>query len=256
MVARGRARAQQRGERRAGEHVYGVELTAKARAAVEACGAASASSCKERLAELASQWAADAGGRTVDTLAVRLIHAQTVAAAGDVLLCRELLREVVEDASRVLGRDHELTLRVRAAGSTHVAVGDGRRGAEGPRRRGQGLGRRGTEVPRPDTRRTPPMGRRHRTRARPRPSAQRLRPPGGHSFELVDAAHADAVCAAVRVVTSATSLGGVESTIERRAKLLGQEHVPPGLLRLSVGCEHVEDLWDDLTTAITATRTR
>ncbi|MFJ8743310.1 PLP-dependent transferase [Embleya sp. NPDC127516] len=243
MVARGRARAQQRGERRAGEHVYGVEdmLTAKARAAVEACGAASASSCKERLAELASQWAADAGGRTVDTLAVRLIHAQTVAAAGDVLLCRELLREVVEDASRVLGRDHELTLRVRAAGSTHVAVGDGRRGAEGPR---------------PDTRRTPPMGRRHRTRARPRPSAQRLRPPGGHSFELVDAAHADAVCAAVRVVTSATSLGGVESTIERRAELLGQEHVPPGLLRLSVGCEHVEDLWDDLTTAITATRTR
>lgn len=76
------------------------------------------------------------------------------------------------------------------------------------------------------------------------------------AFELVDAAHADAVCAAVRVVTSATSLGGVESTIERRAKLPGQEHVPPGLLRLSVGCEHVEDLWDDLTTAITATRTR
>ena len=44
----------------------------------------------------------------------------------------------------------------------------------------------------------------------------------------------------------ATSLGGVESTIERREKLPGQEHVPAGLLRLSVGCEHVEDLWADL----------
>ena len=70
------------------------------------------------------------------------------------------------------------------------------------------------------------------------------------AFELPDAAAADAVCAAVRVVTSATSLGGVESTIERRAKLPGQEHIPPGLLRLSVGCEHIEDLWDDLAAAI------
>jgi cystathionine gamma-synthase len=63
---------------------------------------------------------------------------------------------------------------------------------------------------------------------------------------------ADAVCAAVRIVTSATSLGGVESTMERRAKLAGQEHVPPGLLRLSVGIEHVEDLWVDLDQALSA----
>ena len=48
------------------------------------------------------------------------------------------------------------------------------------------------------------------------------------------------------VIRSATSLGGVESTIERRGKLPGQEHLPPGFMRLSVGCEHVEDLWDDL----------
>ena len=67
------------------------------------------------------------------------------------------------------------------------------------------------------------------------------------SFEVAGGADAaDAVCAAVRIVTSATSLGGVESTMERRAKLAGQEHVPPGLLRLSVGIEHVEDLWNDL----------
>ena len=68
------------------------------------------------------------------------------------------------------------------------------------------------------------------------------------SFEV--AGDADAVCAALRVISAATSLGGVESTIERRAKLAGQEHVPPSLLRLSVGCEHVEDLWADLDAAL------
>lgn len=72
------------------------------------------------------------------------------------------------------------------------------------------------------------------------------------SFELADAATADAVCDAVTIINSATSLGGVESTIERRNKLPGQEHVPPGLLRLSVGCEHLDDLWDDLNAAIDA----
>jgi cystathionine gamma-synthase len=71
------------------------------------------------------------------------------------------------------------------------------------------------------------------------------------SFEVAGgAAAADAVCAALRVVNAATSLGGVESTVERRAKLAGQEHVPPSLLRLSVGCEHVEDLWADLDAAL------
>jgi cystathionine gamma-synthase len=73
------------------------------------------------------------------------------------------------------------------------------------------------------------------------------------SFEVRGgAATADAVCRALRVVTNATSLGGVESTIERRAKLAGQEHIPPGLLRFSVGVEHVEDLWDDLSAALTS----
>ena len=70
------------------------------------------------------------------------------------------------------------------------------------------------------------------------------------SFEVKDAATADAVCAALQVINPATSLGGVESTIERRAKLPGQEHVPPSLLRLSVGCEHIDDLWADLATAL------
>ena len=69
-------------------------------------------------------------------------------------------------------------------------------------------------------------------------------------FEVRNAPAANAVCDSVRVIRSATSLGGVESTIERRAKLPGQEHLPPGFLRLSVGCEHIEDLWDDLANAL------
>lgn len=64
------------------------------------------------------------------------------------------------------------------------------------------------------------------------------------------AAAADAVVGALRLINSATSLGGVESTIERRGRIPGQEHVPPGLLRLSVGCEDVRDLEDDLAAAL------
>ena len=70
------------------------------------------------------------------------------------------------------------------------------------------------------------------------------------AFEVTDAPTADRLCDAVHVIVHATSLGGVESTIERRSKLPGQEHVPPGLLRLSVGCEHIHDLWNDLNSAL------
>jgi cystathionine gamma-synthase len=63
---------------------------------------------------------------------------------------------------------------------------------------------------------------------------------------------ADAVCRAVRILRHATSFGGVESTIERRAAVPGQTHLPPGLLRLSVGCEHPGDLWRDLHQALTS----
>jgi cystathionine gamma-synthase len=70
------------------------------------------------------------------------------------------------------------------------------------------------------------------------------------AFEVAGAPTADRLCDAVRVIVHATSLGGVETTIERRSKLPGQEHVPPGLLRLSVGCEHIDDLWNDLNSAL------
>ncbi len=65
-----------------------------------------------------------------------------------------------------------------------------------------------------------------------------------------DGAAADAVCAGVQLIQHATSLGAVESTIERRAGIPGQEHLPAALVRLSVGIEGVEDLWDDLDRAL------
>ena len=71
------------------------------------------------------------------------------------------------------------------------------------------------------------------------------------SFDLDgDAAFADAVCRNVGLISHATSLGAVESTMERRAAIPGQGHLPPSLLRLSVGIEHVDDLWADLDQAI------
>lgn len=70
------------------------------------------------------------------------------------------------------------------------------------------------------------------------------------SFELADGTAADAACRAVRVIRHTTSLGGVETSMERRAAHPGQEHIPPGLIRMSVGCEDVEDLWSDLGAAL------
>lgn len=75
------------------------------------------------------------------------------------------------------------------------------------------------------------------------------------SFDVMGAAAvADKVCQTVRLIVHATSLGGVESTMERRSAIPGQEHLPPGLLRLSVGIEDVEDLWNDLKGALDSAR--
>lgn len=65
-----------------------------------------------------------------------------------------------------------------------------------------------------------------------------------------DVREADAVCTRLQLIQHATSLGAVESTIERRAAIPGQEHLPPTLLRMSVGIEAVEDLWIDLDRAL------
>jgi cystathionine gamma-synthase len=71
------------------------------------------------------------------------------------------------------------------------------------------------------------------------------------SFELADATAADRACRATRLIRHATSLGGVETCMERRSAHPGQEHIPPGLIRLSTGCEDLEDVWCDLELALT-----
>ena len=55
------------------------------------------------------------------------------------------------------------------------------------------------------------------------------------------------------IITYATSLGGVESTWERRRRHPGEpESVPEGLIRFSVGIEDVEDLWIDIQNVLAA----
>ncbi|MEM9609133.1 MAG: PLP-dependent transferase [Actinomycetota bacterium] len=74
------------------------------------------------------------------------------------------------------------------------------------------------------------------------------------SFDVVgDGARASAFVESARIINNATSLGGIESTMERRALIPGQERMPPTLIRFSVGCEHVDDLWRDLDEALAAT---
>jgi len=70
------------------------------------------------------------------------------------------------------------------------------------------------------------------------------------SFDLADGDAADRACARVRLVVHATSLGGVETTMERRNKYPSEAHVDAGLIRMSVGIEDVDDLWDDLQAAL------
>jgi cystathionine gamma-synthase len=73
------------------------------------------------------------------------------------------------------------------------------------------------------------------------------------SFEVDGTADdAEQLCNELRLISHATSLGGVESLIERRARHAGDADfgTPPTLLRFSVGIEHVEDLWTDLTDAL------
>jgi cystathionine gamma-synthase len=71
------------------------------------------------------------------------------------------------------------------------------------------------------------------------------------SIELADAEAAEDFIAAANIWVFATSLGGVESTFERRRRWPGElSSVPEGLVRMSVGIEHVEDLWADLEQAL------
>jgi cystathionine gamma-synthase len=69
------------------------------------------------------------------------------------------------------------------------------------------------------------------------------------SFDVAGADEARSVETSLRLITNATSLGGVDSVLESRARWEG-DRVPAGLLRLSVGLEPVEALWADLNQAL------
>jgi cystathionine gamma-synthase len=73
------------------------------------------------------------------------------------------------------------------------------------------------------------------------------------SFDVADAESAAAVERGLGLIENATSLGGVNSTLEARARWEG-DRVPPGLLRLSVGLEDPDDLWADLSQALNGAR--
>ena len=65
----------------------------------------------------------------------------------------------------------------------------------------------------------------------------------------------DLMCNSSRLITNATSLGGVESIWERRRRWATESTlVPENLIRFSVGIENVDDLWADIEHAFTAAK--
>jgi len=89
-------------------------------------------------------------------------------------------------------------------------------------------------------------------RLRAHPAVQAVRYPGISgllSFDVADAETARRVETSTHTIHNATSLGGVVSVMESRARWEG-DRVPAGLLRLSVGLEDVEALWQDLERAL------
>lgn len=92
-------------------------------------------------------------------------------------------------------------------------------------------------------------------RLREHPEISRVRYPGFGTIASIECAGgadaADRMCAATSIWVHATSLGGVESLLERRRRWpLESAVVPENLVRLSVGIEDVEDLWMDLDRAL------
>ena len=85
------------------------------------------------------------------------------------------------------------------------------------------------------------------------PAVETVRYPGVGamlSFDVRGGAEAaQRVETSVRLIANATSLGGTRSVLETRNRWEG-DRVPPGLVRLSVGLEEVDALWDDLSRAL------
>ena len=65
----------------------------------------------------------------------------------------------------------------------------------------------------------------------------------------------DLMCDSSKLITNATSLGGVESIWERRRRWETEsETIPVNLIRFSVGIENVDDLWADIQSALNAAK--
>ena len=84
------------------------------------------------------------------------------------------------------------------------------------------------------------------------PAVELVRYPGFSGLISFDVADPRAVETRVARIINATSLGGVNSTMESRHRWEG-DRIPEGLLRLSVGLEEVDELWADLEQALTET---
>ena len=68
---------------------------------------------------------------------------------------------------------------------------------------------------------------------------------------------ADRFVEALELIVPATSLGGVESLAERRRRHPSEpDRVPESLVRLSIGIEDVDDIWEDITQALEASQAR
>ncbi len=90
-------------------------------------------------------------------------------------------------------------------------------------------------------------------------AAERVRYPGFGGIVALEmtggAVAADLVTRSTRLWVHATSLGGVESSLERRRRWANEPStIPEGLIRLSVGIEDVDDLWSDLEQALAAAK--
>ncbi len=106
----------------------------------------------------------------------------------------------------------------------------------------------GSSAPRP----TPPSW---RAGCGERPEISAVRYPGFGAILAIELARgamaADLLTHTTRLWVHATSLGGVESTFERRRRWRTEAPtIDESLVRMSVGIEHVDDLWDDLVQAL------
>jgi cystathionine gamma-synthase len=89
-------------------------------------------------------------------------------------------------------------------------------------------------------------------RLREHPAVETVRWPGIGSlisFDVADGETARRVETSTTLIVNATSLGGVTSVMESRARW-EPHRVPAGLLRLSIGLEDPEALWQDLAAAL------